>query len=315
MDKDKENPFKPKSLKKRLKEASKAQSLAGASNAIFGPTADEYSEWFSPLRKELNKANIDVLFRTYVSELMFFTTLSFFTTYGPTFILTNFLFKEMFLPLKVVLIVFLPPVVAMITFILIYYYPKLVIKQREKSINQNLPFALNHMSSVASSGAPPSSMFKLLTNFDEYGEIAVEARKVVKRIEVFGESVTASIKKVSKSTPSRRFKEILTGMISVINSGGNMEEFIKEKAKGELFEYRMKKKKQIENLSALASLYTTILVAAPLFMVIILTVLSMLGGRFMGFQLNQIMWTGVYLGIPTLNLIFIGVLELTQSND
>jgi len=94
-------------------------------------------------------------------------------------------------------------------------------------------------------------------------------------------------------------------MLSTVETGGNMEDFMKSKADEALFDFKLEREKEIERLSTYASFYTAILIAAPVFLVVILSVMNLLGGQLMGFAIRDLMWMGVHIIIPVINTLFI----------
>lgn len=310
-DEKREDPFKS-SLSDRIIDAIRAKSIYEASNTLFGPLVDQHLDSYSKLREDLEKSDMNVLFRTYVSEMFFIPVLVYICSVV-SLLGVMFIFKIPLL-LKIIMVVFYPFIIAILTFILMYIRPSLSKSDRAEDIESNLPFALNHMAAVSSSGVNPSSIFKLLRNFDEYGEVAKESNKVVRRMEIFGDDITASLRQVARKCPSEKFKEILYGMLSTIETGGSLDGFLKEQAKSALFDYKMKMKREIETLSTYASFYTAILVAAPLFMVFILAVLNMMGGSIMGIAIPDLMLIGVYIIIPTINSVFLTILALREKS-
>jgi len=103
-------------------------------------------------------------------------------------------------------------------------------------------------------------------------------------------------------------------MISTIETGGSLNEFLSEQAESALFDYQVRREKQIENLSTYASFYTALLIAAPLFLIAVLAIMNIIGGDLFGFAIGDIMNVGVYVVIPFINLLFIGALQLTQGD-
>lgn len=297
-----------KTRRGKIQRALKADNYAGAANAFFGDTADKYGDYFKEVRTNLEKADINILFRTYVAQIFLTSILATITTilvlgvilysFGVTFLLSA------------VLMVTVPSIMGLMTMTFLYLYPSRLADQRGDNIDRNLPFALNQMSAVASSGIPPSSMFKLLTNFDEYEEISNEAEQIITKIEIFGEDLTTALREVGQTTPSDRFKEVIYGMISTIETGGNLNDFLEEQSESALFDYRMRRQKQIENLSAFASFYTAILVAAPLFLIAIMAVINMIGGNLVGYAIEDIINTGIYVIIPIINTLFVTMLHI-----
>lgn len=296
------NPFNSGFLD-RLRQASKTKNLNAAANALFGPTVDKYSEHFEDLKTDLNEADMDVLYRTYVSKTFLYSILvgimGFFG--GIVFSVSRSL--SPFNAARIILGV--PIALSLIVFGFRYIRPSKKAKSRREEINNNLPFALNHLGAIATSGIPPKSMFELLTTFEEYGEISDEAQEVSRRVNVFGEDLTTALKEVAEDSPSEDWAEVLYGIISTVETGGDLESYIKEKADEALFEYNVQREKEIEKLSTYASFYTAILIAAPVFLVVVLSVMNLLGGDIAGFSIRNLMWLGVHVIIPGINFLFV----------
>lgn len=292
----------------RLKQAIQADSTSAAANALFGPTVDQNSEYFEGLKEDLKKADMDVLYRTYVSKIFLYSMLSFIIGIiaGTVYSIVNSL--SIFEAVRYIFGV--PLSITLIIFMFMYFYPSQIVKSRRKSIDENLPFAMNHLSAIATSGIPPSSMFELLSNFDEYGGLSKEAEKISRKINAFGEDTTTAVREAAEQSPSEAWDEVLYGILSTIETGGDLESFLKEKSDEALFEFKMEREKEIERLSTYASFYTAILIAAPVFLVTILSVMNLLGGQVMGFAIRDLMWMGVHIIIPVINTLFLLFLGL-----
>lgn len=305
-----ENPFES-SLGIRIKRALKSDNISASANALFGPTVDKYSDQFEGLKEDLKKARMDVLFRTYVSKMFLY---SFFILIlgligGTIFSVIN----SLSLIESLRFVVGMPIVLSVMVFASLYVYPSQKASRKKQSIDDNLPFALNHLSAVATSGIPPSSMFQLLQNFEEYGGISEEAGEISRRVNIFGEDLTTALREVADTSPSEDWAEVLYGMLSTIETGGTLEEFIQQQAEEALFDLKIEREKEIERLSTYASFYTAIMIAAPVFLVVILSIMNLLGGDIAGFAITDLMWLGVHIVIPTINLLFIVFLTIKVS--
>jgi len=89
-------------------------------------------------------------------------------------------------------------------------------------------------------------------------------------------------------------------------------QYLKNSAKEALFNYRLKREHYLSTLSTYADLYTAVMIAAPLFFISILSVMSLIGGKLMGMQITDAMKIGVYGVMPMLNILFILFLHFTQ---
>lgn len=294
---------------RRLKQASKTNNLNAAANALFGPTVDKYSDQFKGLKQDLKEADMDVLYRTYVSKIFLYTASIFvMSVIGGTV----YSVQQGASVMELFRFAFgVPVALATLVFAGMYFYPSRKAAKRKKEIEENLPFALNHLGAIATSGISPVSMFELLDTFDEYGGISREAGEISRRVNVFGEDLTTALREVAERSPSEDWTEVLYGIVSTVETGGSLKSYIKEKADEALFEYNMEREKEIEKLSTYASFYTAILIAAPVFLVVVLAVMNLLGGTIGGFAIRDLMWLGVHIIIPVINGIFVLFLALT----
>lgn len=308
--------------KTKQKEKDDYALIKGLGARLFGRWADKYSSAFEPIRKSLSASGMKILFRTYVSLIFFLSVLGFLGSLFMSFMLAMMLNVEV---ATAVLESFgMSAAAALVIFVMAYLYPISMANTRKRSIDANMPFAINHMAAIASSGVPPSTLFRLLMGFGEYGELSKEAEKIVRNIEMFGQDVATSMKEVAKRTPSDAFREILNGMTTIIETGGNLQLFLKTQSEKALFEYRIKREKYLEILSTYADFYTAVLIMAPMFLIAILAIMNMIGGDMMGMPINGsgdffagtykpgVMDLGIYLLIPVVNIAFILFVHFTQ---
>ncbi len=263
---------------------------------------NKFPFFFEQLYRNLRLANIRILSNTYVNIMFFFTLLSIFVG--------TILFSILYASLISGLLAGAIFLVA--TFTGFYYYPINVIMSRVRSIKTNLPFAINHMSAVVNSGVTPTHMLRLIAESKEYGELVIEVEKIVEFIDLFGYDVTTAIKSVASTTPELGFKDFLNGLITTIESGGDIHSYFKEKADASMNAYQLERQKYVETISTYSDVYTGILIAAPLFFVVALALVSILGGTIMGLSVDIVIAIGTYIIIPFLNIAFIIFLELTQ---
>lgn len=301
------DPFNSSFIEK-LKQASKTNNVSAAANALFGPTVDKYGEQFESLKGDLQEADMDVLYRTYVSKMFLYSSFGFILGMigGVSYVLTG----DITLTNMIRFGFGVPVSLALIIFGFMYLFPSQQAKRRKKRIDDNLPFALNHLGAIATSGIPPKSMFELLNTFEEYGGISEEAGEISRRVNVFGEDLTTALKQVAEKSPSDDWSEVLYGIVSTVETGGDLESYIQEKAEEAMFDYNQQRQKEIEKLSTYASFYTAILIAAPVFLVVILAVMNLLGGTIAGFAIRDLMFLGVHVLIPVINALFVIFLAL-----
>ena len=276
---------------------------------LFGRLADRFSNDFVSLKEALVTANAKVLFRTYLSLSFFFAFIVFIFTFILTLVTSFSLQLNIIFALFGLLIV--PTFFAFLTFFLIFVYPVSISQSRKKDIEANLPFALTHMAAISESGAPPLTIFKILSHFKEYGELSKEAGEITRNVETFGLDEISAFKESAQRSPSPQLKDVLEGMVTTIQSGGSLKSYLIEESGKAMFEYTVKRENYNRLLSMYADIYTALLVAAPMIFIVVLAALNVMGGNLFGFTVQELMLLGT-VGLAGLNMIFLAFLCLTQ---
>ena len=273
---------------------------------------NSFPKFFKGLYKDIRYANIHMLSSTYTNTMVFTSTI---VSVGAA-VFFGFVSLVTALPMPMVFAnTFLAALFGFGGTILVFSSnPKYIRKTRERNINTNLPFAIDHMAAVASSGVSPASMFQLISQSKDYGEVSVEIEKIVEYIELFGYDIMTAMKKVSSICPSVQMREFFEGFISNAESGGELKDFLREFADQAMLTYRLERQKYTESISTFSDIYTGLMVASPLFFVATLSMVSILGGTVGGMDVNTMMILGTYVVIPILNIVFILFMEMTQPN-
>jgi flagellar protein FlaJ len=286
-----------------------SMSITGIAHNLFGSVAEKYSPTFIFLKDSLMKADIKIPFIAYLSTVFFLSSITFFASLIATIIFLALNIVEIPFLLKVVCTIFVPIVTSIACFVILLFYPVRKVSARRKNIEVNVPFVLTHMAAIAESGVPPYVMFKLISECKEYGELAKEMEKIVRNIEVFGMDPLSAIKEVAKRCPSESLTQVLNGIVTTTESGGNLKLYLKTTGEQALFEWQAKRKRFAEQLSAYAEFYTGILIAAPLFIIALFSVMSTIQPTLAGYSILELTKFSVYGLIPLLNIIFLVFLK------
>ena len=169
------------------------------------------------------------------------------------------------------------------------------------------------MSAVAGSGAQPISIFELIADSKEYPELRKEIKKILNYTNLFGYNLTNALRNVAATTPSKELKELLNGMISTIETGGDLKDYLKEKAADTLNTYKLDRKKQVEALSTYSEVYTALLIASPLLLLITFAIINSIGGKIAGLPVTTAAWIGILVFLPMLNIGFMIFVSSSQK--
>jgi flagellar protein FlaJ len=270
-----------------------------------------FGNYLHPIKQEIEQSNLSMVYETYIGKMFFYTIFSSIGIFLYMFFLLTFVASTR-IPIAFIGSLLFGLISFFVILSIFHAYPFQKINSKKLSIEANLPFAINHMAAISGGGVPPYIMFKLMQDIEEYGEISTEAKVITRNIEAFGMDLLQSIRQVAERTPSEDFKQLLLGIVSITKTGGSLEQFLKNTAKESLFDYKLKRDKYLNTLSTYADIYTAVLIAAPLFFVSILSVMSMIGGNIAGMTIPEAMRVGIYAIIPFLNMMFLMFLHFTQ---
>lgn len=274
---------------------------------------------FKDLSRNLIKANMEYVPAAYVSVIFFTTLLSIFVA---IFIALFFLFFSIVaLPpfivpveenivtrfLKVFWVLFAIPAA---TFIFTYFYPSMEKKSIENRINQEIPFAVVHMSAISSSMIEPSKIFNIIISTREYPALEKEFIKIQNEINVYGYDLVTSLRNRSFNSPSKKLAELFNGLATTINSGGDLPNFFEKRSQSLLFDHRLEKEKQTKASETFMDVYISAVVAAPMILMLLLMMMRISG---LGISLSTGMISLIMiLGVSLINIMFLAFLHLRQ---
>ncbi|MEM2784819.1 MAG: type II secretion system F family protein, partial [Candidatus Pacearchaeota archaeon] len=93
--------------------------------------------------------------------------------------------------------------------------------------------------------------------------------------------------------------------------GGSLVKYLQEKSKDLLLDYKLRRQKYSEVVGVLSDIYTALLIAAPLILMLILTIIGVVGSNFIGMSISNIAILGVAV-IVVLNIFFLIFIHITQ---
>lgn len=277
---------------------------------LFGWVVDKYGDLFSIVRDNLPKAEMKITFRTYLSIVFFIAAITYFASLVALILALRIV--EISLMMWIVYLIFVPIMNSIVCMVVLIFRPYQKASSRRKNIESNLPFVLTHMGAIAQSGVPPYVVFRLIAEFEEYGEVSTEMKKIVRNIETFGINPLKAVKEVAERTPSDKLKQVLFGFVTTTESGGDVKIYLKNAGEQAIFDWRIKREKFLQQLSAYAEFYTGILIAAPLFIIALFAVMAMIQPTVAGYDILFLTKLSIYFIVPMLNGGFLLFLHGTE---
>jgi flagellar protein FlaJ len=271
---------------------------------VFKKSVEETARKNVHLRLTLQRAHINLRPEVYLAYSYMNMAMAFVVT--GVFVLMLILFNAFGLftvPTTAFLVLVpLPAILAAIIYLTTFILPDLRSGSRARDIDAKLPYALNYISIMASAGITLDKIFASLAKQPVYGEIASEAAWLSRDLTLLGKDMIGAITAAIDRSPSIKFQDFLQGTVINITSGGDMKNYFRSKSEQFAYENRQDSKKFLDNLGVIAESFVTVVVAAPLFMLVLLSVLSMFGTG--GKQSLRIGYMMILLVLPLAQLGF-----------
>jgi flagellar protein FlaJ len=222
----------------------------------------------------LEKADISMIYKEYYSMVFMNIILGFISSFA-TSTLIYLIFANQITALLILIISSIVPLS-----IGLYYLslPTAKSKNRGKNIDRYLPYATNFINTMSLAGISPAEIFETLSTVKLYGDIQKEAQKITTEIELMGIDTITALKNAIHISPSEKFKEFIQGMIGVIQSGSELGPYfnrcVEKYMQSDLFERR----RNLESLAIMAEAFVVTVIAFPLFLVIIFSIMGLTSG-------------------------------------
>jgi flagellar protein FlaJ len=149
---------------------------------------------------------------------------------------------------------------------------------------------------------------------DTYGEQAREMGMVVNDMDYLGTDFVTALHNAADLTPCAATSDFLADMVGVLESGGDFEAFLEDRRQQHVESLTGEQESYLEQIGLFAEAYVTVLVAGPLFLIILLLVIGLMGGS----TITQV-YVIIYAGVPLLSMGILVLLDtiaapFTQSN-
>ena len=261
---------------------------------LFGRIAPSFLKNVLEFKDYLERAKIKIYPETYVSLMLFIAIL----TLPVSIISIVILYLYFFIP-----IIFLVPlpIYVMIGFLLM---PMSRAGERASNLEREMPFAAAYTSVMASGGIAPYTSFKRLAGVELMPAMKVEAREIIKDVEIFGIDPLTAIQNAAKKNPLDIFKDFLSGYSSTVIIGGDIGHFLERKAE-DIFKARaLRVRAAAERLGMLLETFIIVNVMMSLCFYIMFSVQNIgVGGGSGGDVSTLLLYTFVLS--PMLSMMFV----------
>jgi archaellum biogenesis protein FlaJ (TadC family) len=287
----------------------------GIAFKLFGSLTKPYLDYFETLNRNLKRAMMKVSLHEYLCSILLISFIALLASMILGSVFISFLFPfEPTIFYTYTLSIIISFIIAGLVFFMGYYYPSLKSKSIETQVNRSLPFAVFYMSTSASSGILPTEIFRLLSL--RGGIIGEEAGKIYKNTTSLGMSLNDSIQRIAESTPSSHLADLLYGMSSTITTGGDLGRYLSGKAKSFMNFYRRSLNDYSKMITFYTEIYITLMVVGSLLFIVLLAVMSPIGGSGAGRTSTLFLQTFlVFIFTPLVSVGFIILLKSISPSE
>jgi len=222
----------------------------------------------------LEKADIAMVYQEYFSMVLMNIIIGFVTS----FISTLMLFLIIPHQITAFLILMISILVTVGTGLYYLSLPTSMAKTRGRKIDRFLPYATNFINTMSVAGISPAEIFEALSNIELYGEIQKEAQKITTEISLMGVDTITALKNAISISPSEKFKEFIQGILAVIQSGSELAPYFERCVDKYMKKDLVDRKKNLESLAIMAESFVVTVIAFPLFLVIIISIMGLTSG-------------------------------------
>lgn len=257
----------------------------------------------------LEQADIIITYDEYLAVALFTTILL--SILG---LISGIVFFGLFQSLLTLILLFALPIAGTtVTWLLFYYYPFILINRRARSIDRFLPYAVNFISTMSETGLSPGQMFKALSETNIYGEIRGEAEKISREINVMGIDSISALQHGIEHAPSAKLKSFLQGMVGTLQAGSNLGNYFDSMVQQYMEDDLLTREKNLDFLALIAELFVMSVIAFPLFLVIIISVMGFVGET--NTSTFNILFLLSFLVLPSLYLVFYWLIKATTISE
>ncbi len=198
-----------------------------------------------------------------------------------------------------------------VTYTVIMVIPSINASDRKSKINKQIPYAVTFMYALSKGGMDIISILRALNAAEStYGEISREVGIIIRDMDYFGSDLRTAIINCVNQTSSDMLQDLLTNLLSVIDSGGDVTTYLNGKTEQYLQRLMQDQKSFLEILGLIAESYVTAFVAGPLFIIIMSSVMTIINGG-----TPIILYVIIYGMLPLGSVMFIILISMLTPTD
>jgi len=140
---------------------------------------------------------------------------------------------------------------------------KMKISSRKESIDMNIFSLYSALLGFAKARIPLKEAIREVASL-RLGEASVEFGRIYYMVEYGNTTLKAAMLEVAGTTPSKKLADLLSGIVGVVEAGGDLARYLEERIQSEEVERKLLYAEYIKKLEMLAEVYLTVSLAIPI---------------------------------------------------
>ena len=198
-------------------------------------------------------------------------------------------------------------VVVLMIYIFLIYYPQIKEQKGYSDLNQDLPYALRHMSIELKAGRGLHDAMITIRNAN-YGSLSREFNRILEEVK-FGKPTEDALLEMANRVKSDGLSRSIHQIVGTLRVGGNLAGSLEIIAQDISFDMQIKLKEFSQKLNSFILIYTFIAILAPVISLIMLMAGSTVMGDIISSQLLYLIYVIFFPLVVIVMGLFIKKLE------
>lgn len=205
-------------------------------------------------------------------------------------------------------------IIGLISLLVYLWYPLYVQDLVRNDVSNNLLYTTTFMFILSKGGLSIERIMERVSETEPSEYIRKLIDKFLINIKMFGYNPQDSLNDLKQRNPCPLFNNLINGLISTVKTSGDLSGFFEYESNMLIKRREEENIELINNLGFLSEIYVTMLVIAPLLLLILLTTFSFAGQGSEASGVSSLNLV-VFIGIPLLSLLMIVLIDMQVSLD
>jgi len=156
-------------------------------------------------------------------------------------------------------------------------YPRLLVEEQRRGLENQLHLLITHLTVLSTTNIDRVAVFRQLGREEEYGELAVEMRRITELVDTWNQSLDDALQRRARAVPSRQLGDFLDRLAYSLNAGQALDDFLLGEQRTMIEKYVTVYEGALGNLEVMKDLYLSMILSMT-FAIINAIVLPILTG-------------------------------------